>query len=289
MKFLPGLILFSLLSAQLHCQVITGKVLDSSNDDPLEYVSIGVVGTPLGTITNAKGEFGLEVKGQPGNATVRFSMIGFKAQAISLAELSNQKNAIRLIVEPVKLAEVIVKPFSGKLKKAGTPDFSKPGQVCGWSGTEFGKGSEIGLKIALGDQNVRLQSLHIRVCMQSFDSCLFRLHIRDVVNDLPADELLSDNILLLITKRSGWADVDLQKYNLVFKGDIALTIEWIKVIGAHPDRVVKFSNSTQFTANNVLFNVHEKQGCCYKKNANEDKWSCNKTQSPAFYLTVREH
>ena len=63
----------------------------------------------------------------------------------------------------------------------------------------------------------------------------------------------------------------MRKYDLVFKGDISLTIEWIKVIGAHKDRFVKFSDSKQFTANNVLFNVKEKQGCFYQKNATEDK------------------
>ncbi|MCK9423523.1 MAG: carboxypeptidase-like regulatory domain-containing protein [Bacteroidales bacterium] len=289
MKFLPSLILFSLLSIQLHCQIITGKVLDSSNGYPLEYVSIGVVESPFGTISNEKGEFSFEVNGQSKKAIVRFSMIGYISQTFLLEELSNRKNVIYLTNEPITLAEVIIKPFSGKLKKVGTTDFTKPGRVCGWSGTEFGKGSEQGLKIVLGNQNVKLKSLHIRVWMQSFDSCLFRLHIRNIINGLPANELLNENILLLITKKSGWVNIDLNKYNLVFKEDIALTIEWIKVIGAHPEMAVKFSNSNQPVANNVLLNVKEKQGCFYTKNANEDKWSRYKTQSPSFYLTIQEH
>jgi len=97
MNFFPAIILFSLLSVQLHCQVITGKIVDSSNMNPLEYVSIGIIGTPLGTLTNAKGEFGLEVKGQSNKAIVRFSMIGFMSQLFSLEELSNKKNVIRLV------------------------------------------------------------------------------------------------------------------------------------------------------------------------------------------------
>jgi len=289
MKIFPVLILFSLCSVQSVCQIITGVVLDNTKGAPLAYVSIGVIGTPLGTITNEQGEFTLAVKGESDKAVVRFSMIGFTAQTFVVAELSNKQNVIRLLGEPIKLAEVIIRPFAGKLKKAGTLDFTKPGQVCGWSGTEIGKGSEEGLKITLGPQNVRLRSLHLRVCMQSFDSCLFRLHVRSLVNDLPANELPGENILLLITKKSGWVEVDLRKYNLVFKGDIALTIEWIKVIGAHQERVVKFSNSNQAIANNILFNVKEGEGCFYKKSANEDKWVCDKRQSPCFYLTVQEH
>jgi hypothetical protein len=285
----PVFILFSFLSIQLTGQVITGKVLDSSTGDPLEYVSIGVVEKPLGTISNEKGEFRLAVKDQDAGAMIRFSMIGYKAQTFSLEELSIGENLIKLIREPVKLPEVIVKPFSGKLRKAGTTDFTRPGKVCGWSGTEFGKGSEEGLKISLGNQNVRLLSLHLRVWLLSFDSCLFRLHIRNIVNDLPGNELLNENILLPVKKKSGWEEIDLRKYNLVFKNDIALTIEWIKVMGAHDNRVVKFTNATQSTANNVLFNVKEKQGCFFKKDANEDKWSRITTQSPGFYLTIQEH
>jgi hypothetical protein len=289
MKFDFCFLLCSMLAMQLHGQVITGKVFDSSNGKPLEYVSIGVIEAPLGTITNEKGEFSLEVKGQSNKSIVRFSMIGFKSQTFSLEALFTKENVIKLENEPVKLPEVTVRPFSGKLKKAGTTDFTKPGQVCGWSGTEFGKGSEKGLKIPLGNQQVRLKSLHIHVWAQSFDSCLFRLHIRNIVNGLPANELLDRNILFSIQKKSGWVVIDLSRYNLVFHEDIALTIEWIKVMGAHKERVVKFSDSKQFIANNVLFNVNEKQGCYFQKNANENKWSSIAAQSPSFYLTVQEH
>ena len=134
MKFLPGILLFLMFAVQSHGQVITGKVVDSSNGDPMEYVSIGVVGTSFGTITNGKGEFQLEVKGQPSKAIVRISMIGFKAQQFSLGDISDKEHIIKLVNEPIGLPEVIVRPFSGKLKKAGTMDFTKPGQVCGWSG-----------------------------------------------------------------------------------------------------------------------------------------------------------
>ena len=287
--FAKYLILFSLLAIRLHGQVITGKVIDASTGHPLEFVSIGVVDTPLGTITNEKGEFRLAFNGRSSKAMVRISMIGFRAQSFSAEELSGKDYVIKLVSEPILLAEVTVKPFSGKLKKAGTSAFTRPGQVCGWSGTEFGKGSEEGLKIALGNEYVRLKSLHIRVWMQSFDTGLFRLHIRDIVSDLPANELLDKNVFISITKKSGWVDVSLSPYNLVFKGDVALTLEWIKVIGAHDERVVQFSGSNQPTANIVLFNVKEKKGCFYKKNANEDKWTRTSTNSPSFYLIVQEH
>jgi len=286
MKTLSIVGLFLFLNLQFYGQTITGKVVSASNNEPLIYVSIGVIETPLGTISDEKGYFNLDVKGQPPKTNVRFSMIGYKSHSFSIDQLTDKENEIKLEVETTRLPEVVVKP-SGKLKKVGTYSYTKPGEVCGWSGLEFGKGSEKGLKIELGNQAARLKSISIRVWLLSFDSCLFRLHIRDIVDNLPHNELLSENILIPISKYSGWIDIDLNKYNLVFKGDIAVTIEWIKVIGAYEDRTVKFDNFNKVLSNNVLLNMKMKQGCYFYKKANEDRWGRKDNQSPSIYLIVQ--
>lgn len=286
MKVFTLFALFLFLSLQFYGQTIKGKIFDASNGDPLIYASIGVIETPLGTISDEKGYFSLEVKGQTSRTIVRFSMIGYKSQSFSIEQLTDQEDEIKLEVETTQLPEVVVKPL-GKLKKVGTNSYTKPGEVCGWSGLEIGKGSEKGLKIELGNQAARLKSISIRVWLLSFDSCLFRLHIRDIVDNLPHNELLNENILIPIAKYSGWIDIDLNKYNLVFKGDIAVTIEWIKVIGAHEDRIVKFNNFKQASSNNLLLNVKMKQGCFYDKKANEDRWTRIDNMSPSIYLSVQ--
>jgi hypothetical protein len=52
---------------------------------------------------------------------------------------------------------------------------------------------------------------------------------------MPHKELLDQNIFIPVTKESGWIDIDLSNYNFVFSGDIALSLEWIKVVGIHQD------------------------------------------------------
>jgi hypothetical protein len=285
MKVITFFTFILFLGLQSYSQTIKGKIFDSSNGDPLIYASIGVIETPLGTISDEKGNFSLEVNGQDPKIIVRFSMIGYKSQSFSIEQLKDQENEIKLEVETTQLPEVIVKPL-GKLKKVGTDSYTKPGPVCGWSGLEFGKGSEHGLKIELGDQAVRLKRISIRVFFLSFDSCLFRLHVRDIVDNLPHNELLNENIMIPIAKNSGWVDIDLNKYNLVFKGDLAVTIEWIKVIGAHEDLIVNMNNR-QASSNNVLLNLKMKKGCFYTRKATEDRWKLIDNQSPSIYLTVQ--
>jgi len=273
------------LSLQFYGQSITGMVFDASSGEPVVYASIGVIETSVGTITDEKGIFRLEVKNLPGKSIVRFSMIGFKAQTISIEELAMKENIIRLENEIYNLPEVIVNP-GGKLEKVGTTGFSFKNGFCGWGGNDFGKGWEIGTKINLGNIPKRLKSLHIRVNKQSFDTSLFRLHIRNIADNMPTNELLKTDILISITKETGWVAFDLSKYNLVFEGEIALSLEWIKVAGMDLNNLIT-SNGTKQLYPAVTFNVKQKEGLTFSKWGSEAKWVIHEKSSPSIYLTVQ--
>lgn len=285
MKSLSFFLLFIVIAIRLLGQNISGKVIDFSSGESLVYVSIGVMETTKGTITDENGNFNLDVTGQSIKLPVRISMIGYKSQTFTIEELSKNQDVIKLKSEPIQLAPITIKP-SGKIKKIGTMKYSN-GILCGWGGTNFGKGQEIGLKIELGPRHVRIKSLHFRLQKQSFDSSLFRLHIRDMAENMPLNELLDQNILIPVTKESGWIDIDLTKYNLLFSGDIVLSLEWIKVIGVHQDRLVKMKEAKEASPN-VLFNVKRKQGCIFHRWGTEAKWVRDDSHSPTFYLTVQE-
>ena len=283
MKLLSTFILFTFISIQLHAQVINGKVLDAASGKSLEYVNIGIIDTPLGTITDGQGVFSLDTKGQPLKAVVRISMIGYKPQIFTLEDLFNKESIIKLVNEPIQLGEVTVKPFLGKLKKVGITSKTAHGGLCGIGGTQRGRGHEIGTKIELGATPVLLRALHINVHNQSFDCSLFRLHIRSIVGNLPSEELLTENIILPLTKKSGWAEIDLSKYNLIFSGDIALTLEWVAV--SANGKPISINGKKEFC---ILFNREQKQGYTFTKWGSEAKWSNNPEASPSFYLAVQE-
>jgi hypothetical protein len=286
MRALPISILFLFLNLQIYGQVITGKVIDASTKEPLIYASIGVIDTSVGTITNEEGVFSLDLKTLPITSVVRFSMIGYRSMSLTIEELSNKNNILRLESETYKLTEVLIKP-SGKNRKAGFTGYSLSG-ICGWVGTDFGKGWELGTKIELGEKPVRIRNLNIRVKEQSFDSILLRLHVRNLAENLPGDELLGRDILFFITKKTGWVETDLSKYNLVFNGDIAVSIEWIRISGIN-NSILSFAgpNKVKVFGPTIAFNIKINQGVSYYKNGTEAKWKKSDAESPSFYLTVQ--
>lgn len=90
---------------------IHGKVTDASGA-PLEGVSVGVLGTTLGTLTNVKGEFSLSV---PDNSTLTFSYLGFVSQKV---EVKN-RNQINVVLQQTNqtLSDVVVIGYGTQKKK----------------------------------------------------------------------------------------------------------------------------------------------------------------------------
>ena len=131
MKPTLAFLLYFYILAALNGQSIQGRVVDSNTLEPLEFVSMGVINTRIGTITNKKGEFSLEVNDLSSDSTLRISMIGYNSQTFSVGELPDEGMTIRLVVKPVQIAEVTVKPF-GEAVKIGTTSFSRIGNWCGW-------------------------------------------------------------------------------------------------------------------------------------------------------------
>jgi hypothetical protein len=280
------LLVFLWIALRLNAQVVSGRVVDATGGKPLEYVSIGVVNTTSGTITNEQGKFTFAVKGLSTDAEVRFSMIGFKSRTFTIEELAGKDNLIRLTGEPIQLKEVVIKP-SGKFRKVGTTSYTFHGGLAGWGGNDFGKGYEIGSRIDLGKLPVKIKSLHIRISKQSFDSSLFRIHIRDLKDNMPDHELLNKNIIISLIKESGWEDIDLGKYNLVYSGEIAFSLEWVKVRGLNKNKMMKMNGNKNYSAI-VLFTNKKNQGCSYTRWGTEAKWNRIDTESPSFYLTIEE-
>ena len=284
MKSLSVLFLLMFAAIQVQGQVITGKITDSDTGKPLQYVNIGVVGESIGAISGSQGEYSLDAKGLPDSKEVRISMIGYESRTFTIGELSGKVNNIDLTVSTIALEEIIITPRN-KSRKIGTTACSMR-SICGWGGTLFGKGHEIGTKIELGDSPVSIRTLHTRLFHQSFDSSLFRLHIRDIDGDLPQDELLWENIYITVTRESGWVKFDLRPYNLVLSGDIVLTLEWVNGFGLNEDKLMKM-NKGRRPEPVVLFRSKNGEGSFYSKRGSEAKWIGRTNESPTFYLTVQ--
>ena len=281
-----SIIFFLLISSNLSGQVIQGKLIDSLDEGSLAYVNVGVVNISRGTITNEQGVYDLNCTELPQDAEVRFSMIGYESQTFSVQELLTGFKTIRLVEKAIELEEVAV-TWSGSIRQIGTSKISKTGGVCGWGGTDFGRGHELGLLLGLGNEIVKIEDINLRVHKQSFDTIVFRLHIRSLENGLPSEELLTENIYLTVSEYSGWRKIDLSAYNIFMSGDVALSLEWIRISNVIEKNLVKMNGAKTATPV-VLFNLNKKDGTIYSRRGSEAKWRKEENNSPGFYISVKE-
>ena len=90
-------------------QIIRGILIDKQNRKPLDAASIGIEGHPIGTISNAEGEFRLTIPKHLSDATVRFSHLGYLPEQMPVALLSSNYSTIVLEEQLIPIQEVIVR------------------------------------------------------------------------------------------------------------------------------------------------------------------------------------
>lgn len=276
-------ILILLSYFEVYGQVIRGRIIDSKTDEPLEYVSIGIINTPLGTISDNKGYFEFEYKKQDLSSIVRISMIGYESQTYSISDLIQKDNKIKMIATTYEINEVEITPTKEKVIGANT--FNRSQGWSGWSGIPVRKGYEIGIKLNLGNKPIKIKSLHVMLQRQAFDTSIFRLHIRAINDTLILNELLTENIIVAITNESGWANIDLEQYNLIMRGEIGLTLEWLKIQGIDEKREMKINGKLEKAY--ILFKNKRNQ-IGLRRWGTEAKWVINKDSSPCMYLKIME-
>ncbi len=98
------------MSAVLHsaalAQTLKGTVLDARTGDPLPSANIVVKNTYTGTISNADGEFELQVRGLPFVLMVRY--IGYFSQEIQVSQIDDTPLIVRMEPNVRELGEVTV-------------------------------------------------------------------------------------------------------------------------------------------------------------------------------------
>lgn len=86
---------------------VTGKVLDSRNKKGIAHVDISLVGSNVGTVSNADGNFSLYCPDRKGGK-VSFSTKGYSTITIPLDSLKSGFHSIRMNKKAVELSEIVV-------------------------------------------------------------------------------------------------------------------------------------------------------------------------------------
>ncbi len=86
---------------------ISGTVTDGETGEVLTYATVGLIGIPIGTISNAKGEFDFHIPGEYAAETFQISMIGYESYRAPLTK-AESINSFKLKKSSTYLSEVLV-------------------------------------------------------------------------------------------------------------------------------------------------------------------------------------
>jgi len=105
-----------LSSATAQPQLITGRVFDEKSQEPLGFASVSIVGKPVGTVTNAAGEFDFYIPEGYKNDSLVISHVGYKSFRARIDRLAKGSLSVGLKAISVLLREIVIreKDLTGK-------------------------------------------------------------------------------------------------------------------------------------------------------------------------------
>lgn len=220
-------------------KIISGKVLNFENSEPLAYVNIGIKNKTVGTVSNSNGLFKLLLNDKvTSKDTVVFSYIGFKTEKYLISELKNTKEPILLQPKHMELDEVIVSSKKIKLKPRKIGRTSKGlGLMHANFYSYYEKdvddrlSKERGMKFKMRT-NCHIKDLNFSITSNDFKSLKFRVNFYKIQDGLPTDLIVHQNIIFEIKDSFlGWFKVDLKPYKIYLKEEteeIAVTLQWLE-------------------------------------------------------------
>ena len=223
---------FILLSIVSSAQIIRGKIVDQGTKSTLPYVGIGIVHTNIGTLTNDKGYFKLDITHVDSLDTLVISNIGYIPIIIPLSDYKKYKNSNDSIFELEPKSETLNECIitAGKQKNIIIGNTVKSGVICvGFSSNELG--TEVGTVLKYHRKKVgKIQNLNFNLLDYGYDSSLFRINIYKYRNGKIGEPALKNPLYLKISAKnqSRVQSIDLRDSNIYINTDVILCLEWVK-------------------------------------------------------------
>jgi hypothetical protein len=270
------LISFNTISSQE--KVIKGLVLDSL-ETPIQYANIGVLNKPIGTVSNIKGEFILNIDNSYILDTLKISSLSFKSKEFVIKDLYENSNlTIYLENYTEELEEVVISSNNLKTYTKGKEKTKTKNEVL-FATPEIKNinlGSQIGRKFSIGKKKSSLlKEFMFYIKKNNFEKIKFRINIYNINKNIPLKRINEIDIYTDVENITGWVKVNLTDYDITVKEDIIITIEWIEAskVGdtlSLPIFVPSFSS------------IH------YYKQSAQAKWRKYKMISSAMVLTYKQ-
>jgi hypothetical protein len=205
-------------------------LVNADSKQAIAYANIGIVGANVGTVSDLNGSFNLWVDSTYNDETMLFTVIGYQALAIKIAELRKSSNITLLFKEKsYELSEVLVRPDRFKQQTLGVTTKSKM-IAAGFKDNVLGYECGILMKVK---KTALIKSIHINISNCSYDTIFYRLNIYKVQGKMDFENILREAIYIKMPKElvKDEIHIDLQAKNIVVDGNFLVTLEHVKDLG----------------------------------------------------------
>lgn len=256
-KFIFLAIFVSIFYSQTLAQTrIEGKVQNHENN-AIQYSTIGIKHSKIGSIANEFGEFFLEIPDSLAQEQLIFSANGYDDKSISLAELKNNSTVV-LFEKSIGLTELIVK--GNEMKKKVIGQEKRPMLTFSRMFDKDLPTIEQGSIFSI-DKKTRLSAYNFYIMPSShFQSITLKLNIYNVKDGIPTNALLDEQIIYSTTT-TGWQTIDLSEYHLSFNqlDQIAITLQLVQQTELNNSEFI-FGISAKKSTTKNLFYRYQSQG-----------------------------
>ncbi|WP_422358804.1 carboxypeptidase-like regulatory domain-containing protein [Reichenbachiella sp.] len=208
--------------------LLTGKVVNVEDHQPIAFANIGIVNTSVGTCGYEDGSFRLIVPANMINDNITFSAIGFSKFELKIDTLHLDENLILLKEDVAMLREIQITPSDQV--KSDVIGLTSPGVFNNWGEALASSdgGSAWATKIEMPETVIDIKKVNLHIFKNDLDSFNIRCRIMSIGQDnLPSKDLLNKSVILRSSIKKGWVSIDFSSYEISLAEDFFLVFEWI--------------------------------------------------------------
>ncbi|MBA4303648.1 MAG: hypothetical protein C0424_05430 [Sphingobacteriaceae bacterium] len=209
--------------------VLKNRTVDDRGGAGIAYVNIGLNGKNVGTVSDERGFFKLELPANAADDTLLFSCIGYETLKVPVEVLKELGMPVVMSRKAAYLPEVQV--TSGRTKEQFFGYFTEsPVLQAGFNQNILGK--ECGV-LMRSKRRAVLDQVQINFGKCTYDSVNFRLNVYHKKADGSFENILKQPIVLSFSKieLKETLAIDVKPYNIEVLGEFMVSVEYVQDLG----------------------------------------------------------